>query len=159
MNPIYLLNEGRDKYTREIIKKAVDLIKTGRDVLVYSSNSGKDIREMKKLGKDLGMTELEISKLISKNLAAISREIIEETKINRVITAGGDTSISFLKELEISNLRIHEQLVAGISSTISLGHKEFFLILKSGSFGDEDFIDFGISYLKTYRVQEDLRSH
>lgn len=154
MNPIYLLNEGKDKYIKEIIEKAVDLIEDGRDVLVHSSNSRKDIKEMKGLGKALGMTELEISKLISENLASISKEIIDETKINRVITAGGDTSISFLKELGISSLRIYEQVVAGISSTISLGHKELFLILKSGSFGDEDFIDFGISYLKTYKDKE-----
>jgi len=74
--------------------------------------------------------------------------VIMETEVNRVVLAGGDTSAEVCRKLNIHGMRVWREIQPGIPSCITLDKEPIFLVLKSGSFGDEGFILEAFEHLK-----------
>ena len=99
-------------------------------------------------GQKLGFTHEEIGKRISGCLCRVTRRVLTETGCRKLVVAGGDTSAAVTGELEIYRMEIGEEIEAGVpamTGKTNLG--EMSLVLKSGSFGSESFLEKAARYV------------
>lgn len=150
MDALSLLNKNKKDIMKKIADDAIEHIKADEDVLVYASNSSQDIIKTKEAGLAKGLTEKQVSKLVSASLSKISKLVTDATGQNRVLIAGGDTSGSFCSEYGINGMSVYKEISPGLPSCISLSEPKMFMILKSGSFGSESFFIDSYKHLKEY---------
>lgn len=137
-----------DGMVESLIERAVDAINSGENIVIHTSNDPEKVRLTKSTARDIGMPESELSKGISRSLAAISKEVIERTGQRRIIVAGGDTSASFCELMSIGGMTVYREIQPGLPSSVSIGGAPLLIILKSGSFGSDDFFLRAIKHLK-----------
>jgi uncharacterized protein YgbK (DUF1537 family) len=109
-----------------ITNKAVNEISEGRSVLVYTAHGAPDVDEKTGIGEGLG---------------AILREMIDRTSITRVCVAGGDTSGTVTKLLDIAALTVKASISPG--APLCTGHtndgQTIEIALKGGQMGSDDY--------------------
>lgn len=117
-------------------------------VLVHSAQQPEKVKGTKEKGQRLGFTHEEIGKRISGCLCRVTRRVLTETGCRKLVVAGGDTSAAVTGELEIYRMEIGEEIEAGVpvmTGKTNLG--ELSLVLKSGSFGSESFLEKAAHYV------------
>lgn len=117
-------------------------------VLVHSAQQPEKVKATKEKGQRLGFTHEEIGKRISGCLCRVTRRVLSETGCRKLVVAGGDTSAAVTGELEIYRMEIGEEIEAGVpvmTGKTNLG--EMSLVLKSGSFGSESFLEKAARYV------------
>lgn len=134
----------------ECTESAYEHIMNGRHVLIQPECSEAKVSEMKKVGFDKGYDEKAVSKLISTSLAKLLYRLINDTHQHRICIAGGDTSARIMEMLKIEATELVDEIQTGICSSISLNEPKLMMILKSGSFGNEQFLCDAVDYLKNY---------
>lgn len=149
MKTNHLFSDSIQEQIEKLVGEIVRLINEGKDVLVHTSNEEEIIKETKRIGKELGLSDVEVSRTVSDSLARIVLKVIEETGANRMLLAGGETSATICKQLNIDSLSIWEEIEPGLPSCISLNEPQRMLVLKSGSFGGDDFFLKAIDHLKS----------
>lgn len=109
------------------------LLLSGKKILIKTEKSSCK-SEQNKIQK--------ISKIISKNIALIVKDIVMENKLKGMIVFGGDTLISIANELDCKSLLPISELLPGVVLT-KLQCKEFdmFIVAKSGGFGNENVVE------------------
>ncbi|SFJ51340.1 Uncharacterized conserved protein YgbK, DUF1537 family [Halobacillus dabanensis] len=132
-----------DELTEEIIGD----IKSGSDVIFHSSQAYQKVQQTKEEGKRQGWDGTSISNLISERLAEVTLRVLEDTGQNRFIAAGGDTSAKICKALRVKGFRVWKEIQPGLPSCLSHKEPPYLFILKSGSFGTEDFFEQGFRHL------------
>ena len=106
--------------------------------------------EIKMCIRDRGYDEKSVSKLVSTALAKLVLQLIQASNQHRICIAGGDTSARIIEMLNIHASELVDEIQTGICSSLSLGEPKLLMILKSGSFGNEQFLIDAIDYLKQY---------
>lgn len=145
-----LLFDPTDKeaHASSIIEEASRILHEGQDVLIHASNNPNTVTETKVKGKSLGLSNTEVSKLVSDALSEVIRRIVAATGQQRLLIAGGETSAAVCDKLGIGGLRIWQEIEAGLPSCLTLRNPQRFMVLKSGSFGSERFFIDAITHLK-----------
>ncbi|WP_106768966.1 four-carbon acid sugar kinase family protein [Paenibacillus faecalis] len=143
-----LLGSERLAYLQSFTTEVSTAIMNGIDVAVHSSNMPSQVQEMKKSSAALGMSNTEVSRLVSDSLAEIAAGVLERTGLQRVLVAGGDTSAAFCRRMNVIGMRVWKEIQPGLPSCITLTDPPFLLVLKSGSFGDESFMAEAIRHLR-----------
>lgn len=124
-------------------------MKKKNHVIVHSSNHPEQIKACKEEGKSHALTDQEIGKIISRSLSQITEKVMERMGCNKIIAAGGDTSASVTECLEIYRMDMIEEIEPGLPAMRGRsGQGEISLVLKSGSFGSEDFLEKAASALR-----------
>ena len=133
-----------------LIQDCAENILHGRNVLLYTEGTGdaERIRTMQNLAEQFGMSKEQFGILISDTLAEITHRVQNQTRQNRLIFAGGETSFHGCQRLGVNDLQIQDEVEPGIPACIGIGKKTYLLILKSGSFGSDYFFSRAVSYLK-----------
>lgn len=144
---VFTLNE-RNKEIERVSKETQDLLKQGKDVLVMADNRQEVVLRTKEIGKEQGIDSLSISKLVSATLADITEQIVNETGLQRLIVAGGDTSGTVSRKLGIKGNYVLKEIETGLPSGLAIG-RHMLIVLKSGSFGKTDFLDRAIDHVKS----------
>ncbi len=102
-------------------------------VLIYSSTSSERLQIIhEKLGKE------NAGKLVESVFAEIAEQLVE-LDVRRLIIAGGETAGAVVKALQVSGLRIGQEIDPGVPWTVSIQERPLALALKSGNFGSEHF--------------------
>ncbi|WP_199256736.1 nucleotide-binding domain containing protein [Alteribacillus sp. YIM 98480] len=153
MNTRALFNQSNKQEMNAIINQAQQLISDGKDLLVLADNREESVKETKEAGSKLGMGELAISKLVSATLADITKKVVDHTGLKRLIIAGADTSGTICRELGIKGNYVLKEIETGLPSGLAIG-KELLIVLKSGSFGGEEFLSKAIRHLKEISNEE-----
>ncbi len=130
-----------------LIKEIVSVINKGKDVIFHSSNTEEKVKATKNEGGKWGMSSTEVSRLISEAVATITSQVIKQTEQNRFVIAGGDTSATVCRALQIRGMRVWKEIQPGLPSCLSLTGQPYLFILKSGSFGKPNFIEEAIKHL------------
>lgn len=113
-----------------------------RICLLHSSNQAESVKQTKECGKALGLTDEEIGKRISETMCTIVRAVLERSGCRRLIVAGGDTSAAAVAELEIYRMNIRQEIEPGVPAmTAKTVLGDMRLVLKSGSFGSDAFLE------------------
>lgn len=150
LNTIDLIQaKDRDQMIDQLASRAIHNMLRGEDVIIHSTNTPELVKETKEQAKQSGMDNTEVSKLISKAIAVISEKVIKETKQYRFVIAGGDTSATVCRRLQIKGMRVWEEIQTGLPSCVSLNHPYYLFILKSGSFGNEAFLEKAFDHLRS----------
>ncbi|QGH33650.1 four-carbon acid sugar kinase family protein [Gracilibacillus salitolerans] len=139
----------REEMQEELAEMVIQTILSGDDVIVHSTNTPDLVHETKQQAKELGMDNTAVSKLVSNAIAFISEKVMKETKQYRFVIAGGDTSATVCQRLNIRGMRVWEEIQTGLPSCISLNKPSYLFILKSGSFGDETFLEKAFDHLRS----------
>ncbi|WP_057914665.1 four-carbon acid sugar kinase family protein [Peribacillus muralis] len=132
-----------------VSQQCIQLLKKGTNVILRTPYSSERIKATRENGyKYMRLNEVESSERVSEALAEISYNVVNELNLKKIITCGGNTSNAICKKLGIHGVCIVDEIDQGVSSCISLNEKPIFLILKSGSFGKEDFLQQSLQYLE-----------
>lgn len=143
-----ILDETEQKMEFErVYHKAKSIINTGQDILIMAENNPDIVKETKEIGASKGLDELTISKKISSFLAEITKKLTDCLQLKKIVVAGGDTSGTVCRYLNIKGNYIIKEIDTGIPSGLAIG-REMLIVLKSGSFGKKDFLIKAVSHLK-----------
>lgn len=144
-----VFNEGVLREQIEtIVKEASRLILVGKDVLVMADDREEIVAATKQIGKnDYDLDSLTISKLVSDALAEAAKQIVEQTNVKKLVIAGGDTSGTVTRKLGIEGNYVLKEIETGLPSGLAIGRK-MLIVLKSGSFGSEEFLFEAVNHLK-----------
>lgn len=86
-----------------------------------------------------GITADVVATGIESALGEIARRAVEESGIQKLIVAGGETSGAVVDALEIQAVEIRDTVEAGVPAMQTIGNRDLTLVLKSGNFGGSDF--------------------
>ncbi len=140
VDSLQLLEPEQSKQHRmHVAHAAISELAAGHDVLVYSSHSLDKVAETKTRGAELGFGKTEVSRLVSNALSDIVKAVTDATGQRRLLIAGGETSAAVCRGLGVDGVKILQEIEPGLPSCLSLGEPGLLLVLKSGSFGSEDF--------------------
>lgn len=126
---------------RRLISSLTEAFDCHSHVLLHTWQEPERMEEITKMAGKLAFTRQETGKLISGSLCRVIREVLEETGIRNLVAAGGDTSAAVSTELGIYRMEIGREIETGVpvmTGKSSLGILN--LVLKSGSFGSEEFL-------------------
>ncbi|TJY43559.1 four-carbon acid sugar kinase family protein [Cohnella pontilimi] len=139
--------EGREPLLASLTEQIAALNLSGRHVLVHSSHDAEQVRQTKSAGSQMGLSNTDVSRLVSGSLAEITARVLAATGQTRAIIAGGDTSASACERLGVQGMRIVREIEPGLPSCLTFGERPLLLVLKSGSFGKPDFFQKAIRHL------------
>lgn len=140
--------EAFSREEERLAGEALKAMKQAPLVLVHSAQQPERVQATKEKGQKLRFTHEEIGKRISGCLCRVTRRVLTETGCRKLVVAGGDTSAAVTGELEIYRMEIGEEIEAGVpamTGKTNLG--EMSLVLKSGSFGSESFLEKAARYV------------
>jgi uncharacterized protein YgbK (DUF1537 family) len=110
-------------------------------VLIHSMNQKEEVTRTKNYAKKVGIDNTTISEMVSNMLSDLAKEITNQYHLGKFIICGGDTSASFCSKMEIKGMKVLEEIEAGLPTCRSITKPYYELVLKSGSFGTEQFIE------------------
>lgn len=135
--------DAKRRYKEEdrLISLLTDTFDCYSRVLLHTWQEPERMEEIMRTAEELAFTRQEAGKLISKSLCRVTGEVLERTGIRNLVVAGGDTSAAVTMELGIYRMEIGREIEAGVpvmTGRSRLGMLN--LVLKSGSFGSEEFL-------------------
>ncbi|RZK91649.1 MAG: four-carbon acid sugar kinase family protein [Pedobacter sp.] len=128
-------------YAEEVSK----LIKSGKNVLVHTSLGNDDVRviETDKIMKSKELDKSVASKIYGSLLGSIARIVSEQTNLERIIIAGGDTSSYAARAMEIEAVEMILPLAPGAplcrASSKNTAINNLQVVFKGGQVGKPDF--------------------
>lgn len=146
VNEKNLMNtEGIEFEIINLLEQANSLLAKGKSVLIYSALGPDDpsIQKMKRNISSIGYKKTDTGKVLGRLLGRVTRKILNNHQLTRLLIAGGDTSGYVLKELNIYALQMIMPITPGAplckaySKDIRLNNLE--LCLKGGQIGKSDF--------------------
>ena len=141
--------EKRANIVEELTEAVLHALREQKSCLLYSSNRAEAVEQTKKYGKSLGLTDEEIGKRISGTMCRIIRTVLEESGCRSLVVAGGDTSAAVTAELKIFKMNIGAEIEPGVPAmTAATDIGPMKLVLKSGSFGSEAFLEKAMNTLR-----------
>lgn len=140
VNTISIFSQDADKHKEELTNSLVDDIVTGQNVILYTANSNIEVKATKEIARQNGLDDIAAGKVISDFLSDICKDVLNATGAKRFIALGGDTSAAITRKLDIKAMYVGEEIDAGIPTLVSKSGNPYFFVLKSGSFGSQDFI-------------------
>lgn len=129
-----------------VAKDAAKIINAEENLLLVTSNNPCEVEKNKQSGREIGLGDVEIGNAISRGLGAIAKNVLDQSNVNKVIIAGGETASDIVRELGLEALEVGKPIDPGVPCCFSLGECKLALALKSGHFGTEDF------YIKAAKI-------
>ncbi|MBM7582948.1 uncharacterized protein YgbK (DUF1537 family) [Caldicoprobacter guelmensis] len=139
----------RDSEIEFLISAVSEKIMKRQDAVVYSASSPDKVAATKIKGIEYGLSTVEIARKVSEAIAEVVEGVVQITGQNRLLIAGGDTSAAVCNRLGIKGMMVADEIQPGLPSCVSLSANPMLLVLKSGSFGNDDFFLEAVEYLKT----------
>lgn len=141
------------QYHSEIIKNSVSIVvdnyNKGRSTIIHTSIGPNDARigetelYFKEHGLDADNIQKACSKIYGKILGQITKKVVSEINIKRIVFAGGDTSSYAASELNISALEMIAPLAPGAPLCKTFSDDEFVngleLNFKGGQVGTDNY--------------------
>lgn len=113
-----------------------------RPVLIYSSDTGDNVRRYQEAGKE------RVSAILESTMATLGR-LAADANFAYLVVAGGETSGAVLQALNEYAYDIGDSLAPGVPIILPQHHAGFKLALKSGNFGAPDFFTTTIAKLNS----------
>lgn len=145
--------EERKKQLEKALEEVLDKLESGSDVLLMANNTSDIVQQTKQIGEAQHIDSLTISKMVSALLADITVQAIDQRDIKKLVIAGGDTSGTISRKLGIKGNFILEEIATGVPSGLAFG-RNMLIVLKSGSFGEPDFLIKAAEHLKDLTLQK-----
>lgn len=138
------------------IEEGVQLLKKGEDVILTLSSALDRTIYQRSLfvGRELGMSDSMIGKVIKERLSEIALAIIEKSGVRNLYLSGGETAFSLMEMLGITEVKIVGEVAVGIPITLVLDgpYKGVRIVTKAGGFGEAEAITYSLRRLGEVRV-------
>jgi uncharacterized protein YgbK (DUF1537 family) len=134
------------------VKKCLELIQEGKDLILSSAYSRDDYEQAVKTGEANGMSAEAVSDFTRRTLAKLVSAIAQEAgkSLGGFFLTGGDTAIGLIHETGAFGSTIDTEVVLGVPMMHidggSLAGRT--IITKAGAFGVQDTIYYGLEKLK-----------
>lgn len=149
LNPLDLFDADRRAQTiSALTARTVAALESGADAVLHTSNTHDALARIRAEGARSGVMGTALSRLVSQALAAIVAQVVAHTGQNRLLIAGGETSNAVCEQLNVTGLRVWQEIQPGLPSCVTLTDPPLLLVLKSGSFGSADFFAQAVAHLK-----------
>lgn len=147
-----LFTASEKKQESDRIIKQVNLIYEAgsRFALIHTMNKEKEVEKTKEIAltSNCGIYDnTEVSSMVSAVLAQIGESVIRKNQIAGIIICGGDTSASICAKLNISGMKVLDEIESGLPTCQSVNAPYYKMVLKSGSFGTAEFIEKAVNKL------------
>lgn len=143
-----LLSSGtREAARAALLQEARQWLAIGRNVIVYSAAGPNDesIEHMRKVLSAQGIRSEDSSRLLGHALGELTKELVSQLGLSRVLIAGGDTSGYVTRELGVYALECISVLDPGGPLCRAYANEPSFegleLVLKGGQVGGVDFFE------------------
>lgn len=154
--------EVRDGEIGRLVDEVAARLERGQNVLVHTANGSRTLELTRTQGAARGLSVTDVARLVSGTLAEIAAGSQQRTGFSRLVVAGGDTSATVCRRLGISRMRVWQEIAPGLPSCLSLpdasapaspvihpsSQASMLLVLKSGSFGGQDFLKRAMDHVK-----------
>jgi 3-dehydrotetronate 4-kinase len=128
MDPLKLISG------EESVERIWSVISQNKDesILVYSSDTPENVRDIQQKGKEAVAERLE-------KATADLAELAVQAGFHRIIVAGGETSGAVAKRLGHNGYHIGDSISPGVPIMIPIEDHRIRIVFKSGNFGQSDF--------------------
>lgn len=120
---------------------------------VITTNDEGEVLNLKKIAKDIGVSEDDISQRISTGLAIITRTVMDKTdnKIGGLYTSGGDVTVAVCHVLETVGIEVKDEILplAVYGRIIEGKYPNTPIVTKGGLVGESDALIKCVEYLHT----------
>lgn len=140
LDTVAIAQGRRQEVAARLVQEAEAQYDHGDFVLIHTMENPELVRRTKEIAESRGISNVEISGMISQTLAEVAQRLCQERRIRKCIVLGGDTSAAFCRNMEISGMEIFEEIESGIP-LLKKTASELYFVLKSGSFGTDAFIE------------------
>jgi uncharacterized protein YgbK (DUF1537 family) len=137
ISPEELLSEAFDR--KVLVAEVRAQLAAGRHFLLTTTDSPAEVRRVQDWGASQGLTASTLGQSISKAVADLVLEVLQDQRTGGLVVAGGETSGAVCRRLELGALRVGRNIEPGVPLCFSLGRFRLPLALKSGNFGSADF--------------------
>lgn len=134
-------DEEREAQQNDIWQQICRAYESGEFCMLCAANDPLVVAQTKRLGAQKGMDNTAVSSLVSAELSGLSKRAIDAFFIRRIIVCGGDTSAALCAQLKIRGMKVLEEIEAGLPTCESVDAPHYRMVLKSGSFGSEEFVE------------------
>ena len=142
----------RQREIERLADAASEWLSRDEHVLVHAANDARTVQQTQARGMAAGLSRAASSRLVSQALAEVTAACRDRAGLVRLVVAGGDTSATVTRRLGVRGMRIHREIRPGLPSCFSLGGTPMLLVLKSGSFGDPEFLEEAIKHVQEDRL-------
>ena len=149
--------EGLEKTIQAWTKAALRKMQEKGICLLHTANAPEAVEETKRRGAAHGLSDEAVGKRISGVMCRIARSVMEESGCRKLVVAGGDTSAAVTEALKIYRMDMIREIEAGIPlmrGRSALGDID--LVLKSGSFGSEAFLEKAVQAVRRQVGEEQV---
>jgi uncharacterized protein YgbK (DUF1537 family) len=149
LDVLALLDSGtRELEMERAVRFAVDRLRSGRDVMIYTPSEPEAQAGARERGRELGIDALEVGLTIARGQAEVAARVIDETDLNRLVVAGGDTSSMVCYRLGLDTHWVLEEIQTGVPLSLSEGPRTLVTVLKSGNFGTEECVSHALARVR-----------
>lgn len=139
--------ETAEASVRKLLEQAVDTVRQGRSVILYTASGPGDpeIGRLREALRARGLKSEDSGRLIGTRLGRLTRDILLATDLKRILIAGGDTSGYVTRELGVAAMSCLSRIVPG--GPLCRCHSDdprmdgLQLSLKGGQVGGPDYFE------------------
>jgi len=147
MDAMEIIKEGRakDQEINRMYSEMTLAFKEKKTCALYSSNN---VENTKVIGQELGISNIEISNIISNELGSIATKMIKENNVAKLFLTGGDTAQQVFTKLGIARYELIGELELGVP----IGEIDYSplinTITKAGNFGTTNVMTKAFNYFQ-----------
>ncbi len=138
----------RQAETARLAARLSGLLAAEQDAVLHAPNDPAGVAAARRAAAGHGLDNTALGRLVSAMLAEVTRRVVQEADVRRLVIAGGETSAAVAQRLGITGLRIWKEIQPGLPSCLTLTRPPLLLVLKSGSFGSADFLEQAIAHVR-----------
>ncbi|MDF2591687.1 MAG: type effector Hrp-dependent outer [Clostridia bacterium] len=120
---------------------------------LITTNSEDEVLDLRKIAKELHITEDDVAQRISDGLADITKLVLQQsgTTIGGLYTSGGDVTVAVCKELEAAGIAVKDEVLplAAYGRIVKGKYNHMPIITKGGLVGDTSALTKCVDYLLT----------
>ncbi len=126
--------------TASALKRAMNAITVGKDVVIVSGFSDEVVAKTKDKGLSLCFSSQQTADSIASALGMLCREIALNVKLGGLVLTGGDTAVSCCGFLNADGITVLQEVAPGIPLGVLKGGpcNGLRVVTKAGAFGAED---------------------
>jgi uncharacterized protein YgbK (DUF1537 family) len=128
--------------------EAARRLRAGEDTVVHSPYAPAKVAATVEAGAAAGLTPTDVGRRVSEALAEAAAQALSGSGQNRLVIAGGETSAAVCARLGVNGMQVWKEIEPGLPSCVSLDEPRRLLVLKSGSFGQADFLEKALLHVK-----------
>ena len=147
INAMEILKGGRNKSLEidRIFSEMTCAFKEKKSCAFYSSNN---VEKTKSIGQELGISNIEISNIISNELGNIATEMINENNLTKLFLTGGDTAQQVFTKLGTGSYKLIGELELGVPIGEIDSQVPIHIVTKAGNFGTTNVMTNAYNYFQ-----------